>query len=336
VITEADIEYHERDPEIRTWAETVPLLFNIPDHQILGAAYVLTRPNLGVAICSIVVAQGICRHSYEIDFLENQMHLRAPERLSKFTLENGLSIEATNPPRDFHFQYDNEFGSCSFDLSFEGLHQPFDIHDRRENTLVEVSSTAKPTDTRFSDQWAHGHFELKGHITGELTLRGKTYEVDCYEGTDHSWGPRSESNQRAEAYLSVTFDESFALQLSLPLDIEDGVVTYDPARFGFVLEDGKMYSITEATVETPTRVDMIGMSQNVHVVDERGKTHRLRGTALAGYPWHTFNPVYTMFQTLYRYEYDGRIGYGQTGELFSMEYLGQRMSKHGRAARRAR
>ncbi len=328
MIEAADVRYHERDPSIRTWVETMPILFNIPEHSIAGIAYVLTRPNLGAAISSVVIAQGICRHPYEIDFVDSQMHVAAPEDLSDFTLSSGLSVKAINPPRDFHFRYEHELGNCSFDLHFKGLHHPFDIHDAKENGMIGVSDTRAPTDPRFGDPWKNGHFELKGHVTGELVLRGKTYKVDCYDGTDHTWGPRSEVSARAEAYLSVAFDESFGLQLSLPLSISKGQVIYDPARFGFVLENGEIFSIVEASVETPTRIDMIPMSQIIRAVDSRGEVHELYGTAIAAYPHTTFNPAYAMFQTLYRYEYRGRVGYGQTGDIFGTDYLSDTLSRH--------
>lgn len=330
MIKPEDVKYHDRDPSIRIWVETMPILFNIPEHSIAGIAYVLARPNLGAAISSVVIAQGICRHVHEIDFVDSQMHVAAPDDLSDFRLSSGLSVKAINPPRDFRFTYEHELGNCRFDLNFRGLHHPFDIHDAKENLLMAKSDTSNPSDVRFGDPWKNGHFELKGRITGTLELRGKSYEVDCYDGTDHSWGPRSEVSARAESYLSVTFDESFGMQLSLPLSISGGIVIYDPARFGFVVENGEIYSIIEATVETPTRIDMIPMSQNIRAVDSRGQVHELRGTAVAAYPHNTFNPVYVMFQTLFRYEYRGRVGYGQTGDIFGTDYLSETMSKHGR------
>jgi hypothetical protein len=330
MIKPEDVKYHDRDPSIRTWVETMPILFNIPEEQICGIAYVLARPNLGAAISSIAIAKGICRNLHEIDFIDSQMHLTAPKDLSDFTLENGLSVKATKPPRDFHFTYQHALGSCSFDLQFRGLHQPFDIHDPEENVLMAKSSTTNPTDQRFGDPWKNGHFELKGHITGDLELRGKKYKVDCYDGTDHSWGPRAEVSARAESYLSVAFGEDFGMQLSVPLKIERGKVSSDPARFGFVVEHGKIYGIVQATVETPERDNMIGMRQIIRAVDVRGQEHVLVGTAIAGYPYSTFNPAYVMFQSLYRYEYRGRVGYGQTGDIFGTDYIADRMSRHAR------
>jgi hypothetical protein len=331
MIRAEDVKYHERDRSIRTWVETMPILFNIPEHAIMGIAYVLTRPNLGAAISSVVIAQGICRFSHEIDFVDSQMHVAAPEDLSNFTLSSGLTVKALNPPRDFHFKYEHELGNCRFDLHFRGLHHPFDIHDAKENVLMTTSNTHNPSDKRFGDPWKHGHFELKGHITGTLELRGKSYQVDCYDGTDHTWGPRSEVSDRAECYLSVAFDESFGMQLSLPLSLSaKGEVTYDPARFGFIVENGEIYGIVEASVETPTRIDMIPMSQNIRAVDTRGQVHELRGTAIAAYPYNTFNPAYIMFQALFRYEYRGRVGYGQSGDIFGTDYIAEVMSRHGR------
>ena len=169
----SDSDFHPRDPNDRTWTETTFLPFFIPEPGIFGNVYVLARPNLGIAISSILVSEGLCVQPYEVDFTDAQMHLPCPTSFSKYTLANGLSVEATEGPKAYRFDYESALGTCGFNLDFKGFHQPFDPHDPAENPLI-----AKASDPRVGTAWMNGHFEVKGHITGELKLRGKTYQVD--------------------------------------------------------------------------------------------------------------------------------------------------------------
>jgi hypothetical protein len=61
---------------------------------------------------------------------------------------------------------------------------------------------------------------------------------------------------------------------------------------------------------------MIGVSNHIRAVDVRGKVHEMRGTAIAGHPQYTINPCQAVFQTLFRYEVDGRVGYGESADCF--------------------
>lgn len=117
MITDADSEFHPRDPEDRTWTETMFLPFVVPEAGIFGNVYVLARPNVGIATSSILVGQGFCTQPYEIDFTDPQVHLPCPDSFSKFTLANGLSVHAPTP-REYDLSYRNALGACSFDLSF--------------------------------------------------------------------------------------------------------------------------------------------------------------------------------------------------------------------------
>jgi hypothetical protein len=56
----------------------------------------------------------------------------------------------------------------------------------------------------------------------------------------------------------------------------------------------------------------------------------MRGTAIAGHPQYTINPCQAVFQTLFRYEVNGRVGYGESADCFGLDYLAERMSALGR------
>lgn len=328
MIVDSDSDFHPRDPSDRTWTETTFLPFFIPEPGIFGNVYVLARPNLGVAISSILVSEGFCLQPYEIDFTDPQMHLPCPGSFSKYTLGNGLSVEAVNGPRDYDFQYENVLGACSFELSFRGMHQPFDPHDPKENPLLQPD-VAQPVDPRMGAAWLNGHFEVKGRVTGELILRGRRYRVDCFEGMDHSWGPRPEVGSRSASWMSLNFGEELAFHMAVPLDLQDGEVTYDALRFGFVVDRGEVFGLVGARIEAK-RVQMMPVSNHIVARDVRGREWEIFGSAVAGHPWYSFNPSTVSYQSYMRYQCGDRMGYGEVGDIFGLDYLAQRLSRAGR------
>jgi hypothetical protein len=324
MIEAADSGFHERDTQDRTWAETTVLLFSNPEHGILGNAYVLARPNLGVAISAVIVGQGLCRQFYEVDFLDPQMHLPCPDDFTDYRLENGLDVTVTKPPTDYHVTYEHAGGNCSFDLTFRGLMQPFDALDPAHNPML-----GDATFEGLGDQWSNGHFELLGHVTGDLTLRGKNYKIDSYEGMDHSWGPRKEEGKRAVGWIPISFGEDFGMHVVMALGMNGPEVTYDALRFGYVLDKGEVYGLVDAKVET-RRVDMLPVSTMVSATDSRGQTHTFYGEAIASHPFQQFNPCSMAYQTLYRYHRGDQLGYGVGTDVFGVDFLAERMSRHGR------
>jgi len=324
LITAADAEFHERDESNPDWAETRFMSFSVPEEQLFGNVYVLARPNVGAVISDITVQRGIALHPYEMDFHDPQMHLPCPDSFSKFTLRNGLSMEAVRAPYDYHYSYTHNLGSCSFELDFTAVSEPFDCHDPDQNPKL-----GDATFQGLGDQWLNGHYDVLGHVTGELELRGKRYTVDCYDGADHSWGPRKEEGRRAIGWTAVAFGEDYGLHVVTAADIRSGEVFYDDFRFGYVVDDGKTYGLVDASVEA-TRIEMIGVSNHVKAVDVRGKEHEFWGTAIAGHPQYTLNPCQGVFQSLYRYEHEGRVGYGEGADCFGLDFLAERLSSLGR------
>ncbi|MCW2737950.1 hypothetical protein [Nocardioides sp.] len=324
MIIPEDSDFHERDTTDRTWAETTVLLFSVPEAGIIGNAYVLARPNLGVATSAVIIAQGFCRQPFEVDFTDPQVHQPCPDNFSNYTLPSGLSVEVTKPPVDYHFTYEHALGAASFDLTFTGLSQPFDIHDKNQNPLL-----ADQMFDSLGDQWKNGHFELLGHVQGELQLRGKTYKIDSFEGMDHSWGPRLEEGRRALSWMPIAFGEDLGMHIVTALDIVDGRVVYGDLRFGHVVDHGEVYGLVEARIEAD-HVDLIGVRNHVYARDVRGKEYDFYGTSLGGHPYHQFNPCSVAYQSLFRYDLNGRIGHGVGTDVYGLDFLADRMSRHGR------
>jgi hypothetical protein len=328
VITAADSEFHERDRSIANWAETIVLIFSVPEAGIMGNAYVLARPNLGVAAASVIVFQGFKPKAHQIDFSDARMHQPCPESFLDMSFPDmGYRVQTLDAPRDFRFSYDDPHGACRFDLTFKALHEPFDTHDPAQNPLIEAGGT----DMGYGDAWANGHLDVIGHTTGTLELRGKEYEVDCYDGMDRSWGPREEWGGRAVTWVHITFGAEFGLHLALTMDRDEtGHVIYDQLRFGYLHDHGRVVGITEARMSAE-RVDMVPVSNSIWCKDAEGNEHEFRGTAVAGCPWYQFIPAYVCMHTLMRYEdKQGRVGHAEHGDIFGMEWLGDRYSSHAR------
>lgn len=324
MIQDTDTEFHPRDPNDRIWTETTYVAFNVPQAALHGTLYVLARPNLGVAMSSVVIARGMCRYAWEVPFCDPQIHLPCPASYADFELANGLSVKA-NTLTDWRFQYTHKLGACSFDLRLRGLHHPFDPTDAKENPGVAAALAHK--DPRVGDAWSHGHFDLKGHITGQITLRGEVYEVDCYEGMDRSWGPRNETPDRATSYISVNCGEAMSMWLTMTLDVAaNGQVHYERLNSGFLVEHGEVTPVVSANV-TATTVDLLTISDQITVTDAKGREHVFFGAAIGTRPMGSINPSISAFVSLMRYQYQGLVGHGGHGKLFGLNYLAQRLAR---------
>jgi hypothetical protein len=337
MITSKDSEFHPVRRDNWRWTETTPLSFSVPEAGILGNLYIAARPNLGVALSSVGIVQGFRFQPCEVDFSDAQMHLPCPDNFTNYELASGLKVQVTKAPTEYHFTYDYKLGGgCSFDLKFRGLHEPFDAADPEQNPLLKTDSGHKH-DERLGTQWGNpstdpedpsGHFELIGHITGHLVLRGKRYEVDCYDCVDHSWSRRTETSKRAVGWISAVFGEDYGIHMAMLLDRRNGKTIYESLRNGYVMENGKVYGLVSATVEG-NHSHLNPMNCRIVATDIRGKTHDVSGTAIAVHPWYNYNPSHVAFQSLMQWRSGNRIGYSEMADIFGLEFLAERQAQEG-------
>lgn len=322
MITASDIDFHERDAN-PWWTETTYVAFHVPEAALLGTLYVLARPNLGVALSSVVIARGMRRHAHEVDFCDPQIHLPCPDSYSDFALSNGLTVRA-NSLIDWDFSYEHKLGYCEFRLHLDALHHPFDPLDPAENP---TAATKAAGDHKIGDAWSHGHFDIKGRVTGELTLHGRRYTVDCYDGMDRSWGPRNETPDRASSYVSANFGDDLAIWLTTTLDVEDpSRISYGRLNSGFVVRHGNVVPIVAAEV-TATSDGMLAMSDHIMIDDAEGHHYELFGSVIGTRPLGSFNPSIAAFQSLMRYTCGDLVGHGGHGKLFGLAYLNRLLAE---------
>ncbi|HBX79598.1 MAG TPA: hypothetical protein DEG88_16410 [Propionibacteriaceae bacterium] len=333
MITRADFDFHDNPGTDLTWTETIGAVFSVPEAGILANVYVLARPNLGVATSCVNVHQGFCANPYEIDFHDPQVHLPCPPSLSNFQMSSGMRV-SVDDDCNYHIAYQSADGNCEFDLQYTRIMAPWDMHEASANPLLSPDGV-KAADTGLGAGWAHGHFDLINKVSGTLNLRGATYDVECVEGMDHSWGPRPETggHQVAVTWIHITLGPRFGMHLALALDVADGVVTYGPLRFGYVVEDGQVVGLEHAEV-TSVVDNLIPVSNTVKARDSRGRVWEFEGVSVGGAPWYSWNPFTCSFSSLMEYHAaDGRVGHAMMTDVYGLEFLAQRLSRRGIAQR---
>lgn len=331
MITDQDLHLHNGNSPSLDHAETLFLIFSVPEERISGNAYVLCRPNLGVCLSSIYVHQGIHANAWTVDYSDAPMHVPCPPTMADFTLENRLSVKGSNGARDYRFRYDGRDGLCRFDLSFRGLMDPFDPLDAAQNPMLEAFKGDAEASTGAGDAWTKGHYDLVGRIEGELELYGRKFEVSCVDGLDRSWGPRAEWNSAPVSWMHMTFGDDLAFHLVVTLDVVGGQQVYTTFRFGYAVVDGESCAVVAAEVEAES-VGMLGMHRVVRITDAKGRQWEMHGAAIAAAPWHTAYTSFISFQSLYRWTMGSRVGFSNVTDVIGVTTLSKRLSRLGATA----
>jgi hypothetical protein len=184
---------------------------------------------------------------------------------------------------------------AEFDLRWESLNDVFDYR-------ACVSGEKE----RISQKVASEHLEQFGKVIGELRIGDRRYAIDALGERDHSWGIRDWTAPRMWIWLTAQFSDRCALNVT-KLTVDEGVVDA-----GFIHLDGKNLPVVGAGIDTiyrdnggPERFEMV-------LTDDSGCEHRVFAEILreACMPFHGDGGTSVMYETLARYEFEGRVGYG--------------------------
>ena len=326
MITGNDLHFHNGNSPDFDHAETLFVIFSVPEARISGNAYVLCRPNAGICLSSVYIHQGLHANAWTVDYSDAPMHVKCPSTMADFTLSNGLSVKGSNEARDYHFRYDGRDGLCRFDLQFTGLMDPFDPLDPAQNPMLAAFAGDPAASTGAGDAWTKGHYDLVGRIEGERELYGHKFAVSCVDGLDRSWGPRAEWNSTPVSWMHLTFGDDLAFHLVISLDVIDGQQIYTTFRFGYAVVDGECCAVTQAEVDAES-VGMLGIHRVVRITDAKGRNWEMVGAAIAAAPWHTAYTSFISFQTLYRWTMGDRVGFSNVTDVIGVTTLSRRTSR---------
>lgn len=323
MIVQNDIEFHTPQDVDYKYAETNYFCLTIPEEGLMASVYVVIRKGLGVMVSDIVVFSTLTDSRAECAYIDCHQHLPAPDKLSDFTTENGLTIKAFSP-RDYRVDYVG-YDDTEIHFDFKGLMEPFDIHDPDHSPMAKRTIEEQHAGSGLGAAYG-GHFDLTGRITGTLKLYGKEYRVDCIETMDHSWGARPERALNAIGWMHAHFGENFAIHWINSWDMDKPVGTELGLAHGYVMEDGQVYGLTNLKMRAVRTSSML-IGVEVEATDKRGKTYRLSGSAQVGAPWVSYTSI-LLYASLMRWTLgDGRVGYGMSQESQPLQQLTRRYGR---------
>lgn len=299
------------------WTETNFWPFCIPEARISGSLYLFAKKRLGVCMSDITIQDRITTAWEDQIYVDNAQHLPCPASLLNYELPNGLKVHAKVPLKHYLIDYVG-FDETEIHLEFNALAEPWDINDPETDPIAH---------TRIGEGWDSafsGHYELTGRITGEARIRGKTYQVDCVDTADRSWGIRDETSVTNITWLHGSFGEGLTLH---------AMALIDPAHeekfggliSGYVLEDGIMHGLVEITGRSE-RAGMYAMSTILEVVDVRGKRYEITGSTMNAGPLGPW-PAVIYVQHFMRWNCDGQIGYGVQTDGITRAYATRHRDK---------
>ena len=140
--------------------------FSVPEENIHALTYLWHHPNLGIVSGGAWVWQGVKQHVLQSE-LFNWTSFMSEDVLANdlwdYEFDNGYHVQTIEPLKRHRLRYTDELRENAFDIETQALMEPM---------LLQTGM----------------HFEQAVRAHGELTLRGKTYKVDCTHVRDRSWG----------------------------------------------------------------------------------------------------------------------------------------------------
>ena len=318
MIQPEDIEYHVPADIDYRYGETNYFVAYIPEENICATFYTLTRKSVGVCLVDVAIHGCLSDNRAEMLYLDTQQQLPAPARLSHFETPNGLRVRAHDLR---HYQLDYiGFDDTEAHLSFEGLTEPFDIHDPDHSPKATPHDhTQRSEGSGLGAAYGH-HFDLTCRVSGTLKLRGKTYAVNCISTMDHSWGPRCEVGLKSMGWMNAHFGEDYALHWINGLDLTRPAGQQEVLAHGYVVENGKFYGLTDLHMRS-NRLGAVNVAIDIVATDVRGKRHTLYGTPMVGAPWSCYTGVMLQVAMSRWITSEGRIGYGLNMENYPLDMV---------------
>ena len=294
--------------------ETQYFSVSIPEENIHGLVYCWHRPNLKIVTGGAWIWQGVKRHHLAcelFDFRSFMSDAALANDLSSYRLENGLGVEVVEAAKRFHVTYADEARGNAIDLHY----------------------TAATPLVKFGDG---AHFEQGMRVQGELSLRGQRYRVDGLNVRDRTWASeRSEISQPIPpvSWMTGAFNENFyfgIVAFDHPDLQPDWAGLFDfPAekalKSGWIYRDGQLLDVVSCRkLTTHDPVYLFPTEVQVEMVDNQGRTYRIKGTAKAASNWSAWLNCDVVI-SLFRWECDGLVGHGDLQEARWTDYLQARL-----------
>jgi hypothetical protein len=238
---------------------------------------------------------------------------------------NGYEITFEEPGELVRLRYESPDGEVSFDL------------EQRAVTPLIARGHIVPGEEDHHAGRETGGSEQMLHCTGELRLRGETFEVDCHAIRDRSWNQiRTEDPGGAQksppiGWSPMYFGEDLAVNAT-SFEAPDT----DPAWAGlhdvpedaptsywdWLVRDGEVFDLAEIRRDVHEYHPVLNSAirQTLEVTDETGETHRFEGEALSVAPMFSW-PNIAFTDSVHRWEDEaGRVTHCSYQEVWWDRY----------------
>ena len=290
--------------------------FHIPEAGIGCYTYVRLLPFFPAMQGNVIIFQGTRNHQLlDIAHLDYEMTCPWPSIDGQtITTTQGLQIEFVELGKEARVTYRSEDGRAGFEL-----------HQVAVSPLI-ARAAVLPGENLYQTMRPGGTEQFM-HCTGELTLHGRTYEIDCMPIRDRSWNQDRSEARRGRIDLPVSwapvwFDEDLYIN-TVGLEKADsnpawaGLLDPPPAdypgfNFAFVGRRNEVRAVTrvDRNVIEQHPTSHYPLKQEIEVEDETGETYQISGEALAHSPIVAWPHAFA-YDSVYRWtNSDGRIGHG--------------------------
>ena len=252
--------------------------FWVPEANLHCFSWIWAHPNLKSVTAGTMAWTGIRKNSLACELFNFHTHMSMDVFRDGFfnaDFDNGFSVHAEEAGKRFRIKYDDPGRGNSFDVLQVAASEP----------LMWPTSN---------------HFEQVMKCTGEVTLRGKRYEVDCYSMRDRSWGEYRLEDQMGIPPNHWTVGTADGDNAFCIVGMEDEarnpmwkgrftVPGTSTLRFGWLLVDGqKCRATTLSSLVTYDPDDLMPRTVSMHVEDEHGRRHEIEGRVIAATPIHAW------------------------------------------------
>ena len=302
--------------------------FCVPEAELGAFLYVRYQPAFPLSQGGVALFRGTeNNHVLDMAFLDYEITMPYPTiEGNSFTTANGLRIDFTDPGREARVTYRSKDGQVEIDVLQTAVTPLF----ARGHVMPGEEDHADPARSA-------GGSEQYMHATGQVTIRGETFDIDCHAPRDRSWRQvRTEQQGGARRMPPVGWSPMYfgpdlifnQISMEAPdtdpayaglFEIPEGAPTH---HYAWVHNQGETREITRVRRAVLARhpVTHVAMRQELEAEDETGATYRFTGEAIAS----TVMPAWpnTAFSdTVYRWEDEqGRVSHGTYQEIWADEY----------------
>jgi hypothetical protein len=307
--TAEDELFHGWGDPADSMSETWFWNFHVPEAKINCFAFCWTHPNLKVVTGGLMIYKGFKRQHLASELFDLRDYNALDAIVgdgSDIKFPNGMRVQVIKPLEELHFTFNDAGRDTQIDLNMSAVGVPI---------------------MRANNQ----HFEQVMHVTGDLVLRGERHVVDCYAVRDRSWGePRPETHAPLPPYLWVTgsFGEDFSFNVGSHDDPDrnpDWLGKMDVPEHifkdGWVVVSGEQRRIVRSSKITEREFPLCRpLSHDFEFEDDAGITYRITGKVIAQSNWSGWSNM-NCHLGLVEWNWNGRIGYGETQECQWNDYI---------------